>query len=513
MTLTHPLPTTSPTRPVPDASAAVTRTPVTVPGTPAAVTAAARTAPATRPAATGKGSRAANVFTIIGTAVLAGIGFTGSYKALRDLGLDRDWGTFAYVFPIGVDAGIVVLYALDLFLIRRHTPWPMLRTLAHLLTAATIAFNTASGDKSITADPIGAGMHAVIPIMFVAAVEAVRRLIMKAADIEAGRDSQGVPVYRWVLAPVRTWALFRQMKLWGLTSYGEAVARQQALTVYRVMLERQHGSVRKAPSDACLPLTMARFGLTVDEALELPQQAREDERLRKDAEAAREVAAQQRAEERAAALRIAAIRTEGHVKAAEFEVEGETGAAQAQAQAARIEAEAVAEAQARAAAQEAQALESVAAAEAQERAAVTREAAAVTERAAAAAEEAAAGTRARAAAVNRRAAEDEARIEVAQKSTAEARADAAEADKRAAAARAHVAEMEVRAVAMEDEAKLSPRERAARKVARMILTSPDRTADDVDLATIADALGVSPSTASDYRRAAADLIFAGYQLP
>jgi len=513
MTMTHSLPIAGPARPVPDASAAASATPPVVPGTRTDVTVPAVTAPETRSATAGRASKAANIATVIGAAALAGIGFTGSYKALRDLGLDRDWGTFAYVFPVGVDAGIVVLYALDLFLIRRHTPWPMLRTLAHLLTVATIAFNTASGDKSITADPIGAGMHAVIPIMFVAAVEAVRRLIMKAADIEAGRDSHGVPAFRWILSPARTWALFRQMKLWDLTSYKEAVARQQALTVYRVMLERKYGSVRKAPSDARLPLTMARFGLTVDEALELPQQAREEERLRKDAELAREVEADARAAERAAAVQIARIRTEGDVKAAQYAVEGTTSAAHAQAQAARIEAEAVAAAQARAAAQEAQALESLAAAEADRCAAETREAAAVTAQAAAEAEEAAAGTRARAAAVNRRAAEDEALTEEARKNAAERKAAAAEAENRAAEARARAAEMEARAVAMEDEAKLSPRERSARKVARMILATPSRTAEAVDLATIADALGVSQSTASEYRREATDLITAGYRLP
>jgi hypothetical protein len=450
---------------------------------------------------------------IVGGIVLAGIGFTGSYKALAQLGVERNFGAFAYAFPIGLDAGIVVLLALDLFLIRRDTPWPVLRLLAHLLTVATIVFNASSGDEPIAADPIGAGMHAVIPIMFIASVEAGRRLIMKSADIEAGRDSQGVPAHRWALSPFRTWAMFRRMRLWDLASYADAVKREQALTVYRVMLERQYGSVRKAPSDARLPLTMAQYGLTVTEALELPQQAREDERLRKDAELAREVEAEERAAEREKARQISRIRTQGEIKAEQYAVDGKTEAAQAQAQAARIEAEAVAEAQARLAVQETAAMQSLTAAEAESRAAEAerlaseaRADASEAERRALEADRAAAEEKARRAQLDRSAAE-------AARVASEARAAAAEAERRAAEVRAAAAVIELRAVEAEDAAKLSPRDRAVRKVARLILTTPSRDAEQLALEAIRDALAVSLSTASEYRREAAALIASGYRLP
>ncbi|MGW5353429.1 DUF2637 domain-containing protein, partial [Streptomyces sp. NPDC004031] len=51
-----------------------------------------------------------------GAVLIAGIGFAGSYAAVRSLALDKGFGWFANVFPIGVDAGIVVLLALDLLL-------------------------------------------------------------------------------------------------------------------------------------------------------------------------------------------------------------------------------------------------------------------------------------------------------------------------------------------------------------------------------------------------------------
>ena len=52
----------------------------------------------------------------VGAAIIAGIGFVGSYKAVRDLAREQGFGWFSDVFPIGIDAGIVVLLALDMLL-------------------------------------------------------------------------------------------------------------------------------------------------------------------------------------------------------------------------------------------------------------------------------------------------------------------------------------------------------------------------------------------------------------
>jgi hypothetical protein len=49
-----------------------------------------------------------------GAVIIAGIGFAGSYAAVRELALEKGFGNFSYVFPVGIDAGICVLLALDL---------------------------------------------------------------------------------------------------------------------------------------------------------------------------------------------------------------------------------------------------------------------------------------------------------------------------------------------------------------------------------------------------------------
>ncbi|MFD6288029.1 DUF2637 domain-containing protein, partial [Streptomyces sp. NPDC060205] len=46
---------------------------------------------------------------VFGAVVIAAIGFAGSYAAVRELALEKGFGNFSYVFPIGIDAGICVL--------------------------------------------------------------------------------------------------------------------------------------------------------------------------------------------------------------------------------------------------------------------------------------------------------------------------------------------------------------------------------------------------------------------
>ncbi|WP_432034471.1 DUF2637 domain-containing protein [Streptomyces antibioticus] len=451
------------------------------------------------------------ILAAIGAGILAVVGFAGSYSALQALGEARHWGWFSYAFPIGLDAGIVALYALDLHLARRGTPWPVLRFLAHTFTLATVWFNASAGDKPISADLVGAGMHAVTPVMFVAVVEAARRQAAHAVDLEEGRERPGVPVHRWFLAPGKTFAMWRRMRLWDVPSYREAVARERALTVYRVMLEREHGSPRKAPADARLPLQMAQYGLTVDEALALPQEAEEREQRRREAEADRKAAEEQRAEERKAATERARLRAAGSVAATQHEVAGETGQAQARAAAALSATERAARAEEEAEQTAAEAEARARAAAADRKAAADRETAAEAEERAAGIEAAAAEARARQAAAE---ADEEARkadAARARKATAEADQAAAEAAERAAGTRLRVAGIELRAVEAEDAAKLTPKERAVRRVARLILTEADGDAERLPLETVSEALGVSSSTASERRREAAELLATGYR--
>ncbi|MDH6113152.1 hypothetical protein P3T36_006515 [Kitasatospora sp. MAP12-15] len=197
-----------------------------------------------------------------GACLISGIGFAGSYSAVRELALHKGFGTFSYAFPIGVDAGIVVLLALDLVLTWLRIPFPLLRQTAWLLTVATISFNAAAS----WGDPLGMGMHAVIPVLFVVVVEASRHAVGRIAAITADRHMDSVRLMRWLLSPVPTFRLWRRMKLWELRSYDEVVRLEQNRLVYRAQLRFRYGRGwrRSAPIQALLPLKLAKYGVPLD---------------------------------------------------------------------------------------------------------------------------------------------------------------------------------------------------------------------------------------------------------
>lgn len=196
---------------------------------------------------------------VAGAVVIAAIGFAGSYAAVRELALKKGFGNFSYVFPIGIDAGICVLLALDLLLTWIRIPFPLLRQTAWLLTVATIAFNGAAAWP----DPLGVGMHAVIPILFVVSVEAARHAIGRIADITADKHMEGVRLTRWLLSPVPTFLLWRRMKLWELRSYEQVIKLEQERLVYQARLRSRFGRAwrRKAPVESLMPLRLARYGV------------------------------------------------------------------------------------------------------------------------------------------------------------------------------------------------------------------------------------------------------------
>ncbi|GAB7036016.1 DUF2637 domain-containing protein [Streptomyces sp. NPDC021749] len=212
-----------------------------------------------RPSRIGREHRILIGVVVAGAAVIAAIGFAGSYAAVRALAEKKGFGAFSVVFPIGIDAGIVVLLALDLLLTWIRIPFPLLRQTAWLLTAATIAFNGAAAWP----DALGVGMHAVIPVLFVVAVEAARHAVGRIADITADRHMEGVRITRWLLAPVPTFLLWRRMKLWELRSYDAVIKLEQERLVYQAHLRSRFGRAwrRKAPVESLMPLRLARYGV------------------------------------------------------------------------------------------------------------------------------------------------------------------------------------------------------------------------------------------------------------
>ncbi|MFE4915825.1 DUF2637 domain-containing protein [Streptomyces sp. NPDC056652] len=292
---------------------------------------------------------------IVAAAVLtiATLGFIGSYEAVSKLAEKKDFGSFAKAFPIAIDAGIVAFLALDLLLTWRRIPYPLLRQGAWLLTAATIAFNAAAAWP----DWLGVGMHGVIPVLFVIAVEAARHAVGRIADITADKHIENPPLIRWFVAPLSTAYIWRRMRKWHIRQYTQAIQHQQEVKIYRARLRQLHGSVRRAPEDKRIVLTLAGYGKSIAEAIELPQ---EEQRKRDEAEA------KQRAEARAKAEAEAEVKHQAELRNAEAEAKRRTEIAEAEAAEARAKAEVeAAEAEAEAARVEAKLRAEVAQAEAE----------------------------------------------------------------------------------------------------------------------------------------------------
>lgn len=184
--------------------------------------------------------RALIVLIILGAAVIAAIGFTGSYGAVRDLAREKGFGDFADVLPIGVDAGIGVLLALDLLMTYLRMPLPMLRHAAWILTGATVWFNAAASWP----DPIGVGLHMAMPVLFVIVVEAARHAIGRLAEIEAKEHTQTPKLIRWALAFRSTSRLWRRQHVWTVRDLNQAIEDEGQRLVYIRQLQAKYKTRR-----------------------------------------------------------------------------------------------------------------------------------------------------------------------------------------------------------------------------------------------------------------------------
>ena len=506
---------------------------------------------------------------VAGAVVIGGIGFYLSFGNLSTaghevFGFPKD---NAKAFAVGVDAAIITCLVLDLFMATIRTSWPLLRLLAHAMTAASVYFNAAA-HGAISENVDKAVSHGLMPVLFVIGVEAGRRILVHQAALPADHDV--IPGHRWVLAPRPTWRIFRMMKLWEV-GYADAMTLQRERAIFNAWneykAELKKAGVQEGSEEALarLPRKLEPVGLTVDQALALPDRmAREELRRRQEAdkrarqleldkERAEHAATKERLVHRKelAALNADVAATEG---VAEAEAQGAVAEAQARAKAvetaaertAQLEDEAletarIADARARAAAadrktakeREEQAAADARAAELEHQAAQERKAAAEADRVAAAeaqaietrtiaearkaaaeadkraaeTERAAAETRRAAAEADRRAAQEQQRQEAVLVETQRARQAIADAEKAAAEARLAAAEITRRAVEAEDAANLTARQRRVRVVARMVL---DAAPADVPLEAIEKRLNVVASTASTTKADALALIQAGY---
>ncbi|MFB7896090.1 DUF2637 domain-containing protein [Streptomyces xiamenensis] len=454
---------------------------------------------------------------VLGSFAVAAIGLYLSFDHVAHFAYERlHFGTDgnltnARLFTIGVDAGILVLIGVDLVMAWLQRPIHWIRYPVWLLTSVTVVLNSASASPQGRAwelmDYVAAGAHGVVPVLFIVVVEigrhAIDRILRPKPPKPPKVKADRIPLHRWLLDPSSSGKMYRQMRLRGIHSFSEMQKRDQDLRGYETWLRKKYdGDLGKATEEEKLPMTMAKLGYTVDQALALPGEL-----------ARKAMNRQHTATMEALERRKEKAILKGEAEAAEGVAEKETEAAIAEA---HNRATTRATAAQRAAEREAEALETEETARARQAAAeadlealrarkeATELAPAVIEKERAQLEErrrladeahAVAAREADAARLAREQAEDEDRTQALAKEAAKKRLAAAEAEQQARE--------------LEELAKLSTRERNRRKVMRMILNA-DGVVDDVPLDDIRKALNVSSTdTAWKYRTEAAKALLDG----
>ena len=509
---------------------------------------------------------------------VSGIGLASSYKALEHKAAlpvaQGGWGwEQPWMLPVGLDLSVLAFSIINLVLIRADRPLGWVKWVPRLGAAGTIYLNW----QSAASGPSQLGHAALVSLWVVFSEIAAHIYAAHIGAVKGRARMEGVRFSRWFLSPISTARIARRMKLWEITSYTEALRLDQDRAVYRQGLREKHGRAWrfKAPAARLQPLQLAVYGLSIDEALQVPAREAAKARLQQQAEALQlaedelqRVQAESRIRTKMLEARAEEIAAQGRLSAAEAEAEAAASIrrqqaesdihvrkAEAEAEVKRVAAEAEARVRELAAQEQARQDELVREREKgqldweAERGRILREQQREAQRQEAEVQqglvEAQAWKSAEAAKARRVQQEEDERAAHAELQAAEARRQAAEADAKeaharlmvseaesaraasdrrtadeesaAAAARLKAAEDQVKAAAaelkaadLEAEARLTPVERDARKVADLIRAEG---LEAITLARIEEKLGVSQGTASGRRKRAVQILQETGELP
>lgn len=177
---------------------------------------------------------------LLGTVAIAaaGVGILGlasSFDAVSAAAERWGFGT-PWMLPVGIDVAIPVFTAANLLLIRVNMPLAWVRFVPWLLTLVTCWLNIAAGTE------LSAKLaHGTMPLLWVVLSEIAAHVYASRIGAVTGRRMEKIRRSRWLLAFPSTFALWRRMTLWEITSYGEALARERERQLARAELRERHG--------------------------------------------------------------------------------------------------------------------------------------------------------------------------------------------------------------------------------------------------------------------------------
>jgi Protein of unknown function (DUF2637) len=184
---------------------------------------------------------------LAGAAVLGvgvgGVGLAMSFDTVSAAG--ARWG-FAtpQMLPVGIDLAIPVFTVVNLLLIRMDMALSWVRWVPWFLTGVTCWLNIAAG-HSLSAKVA----HGTMPLLWVVLSEVAAHVYAVRIGAVTGRRMEKIRRSRWILAPITTFALWRRMTLWEITSYSDALARERKRQLARADLRQKHGRRWRSQTD------------------------------------------------------------------------------------------------------------------------------------------------------------------------------------------------------------------------------------------------------------------------
>ncbi|MFD7464083.1 DUF2637 domain-containing protein [Streptomyces tendae] len=174
----------------------------------------------------------------VGALAAAGVGALGlisSFDAVSAAAARWGFGG-PWMLPVGIDVAIPVFTLANLLLVRMDMALAWVRFVPWVLTLITCGLNVAAG-HSLWAKVA----HGTMPLLWVVFSEIGAHIYAVRIGAATGRRMEKVRFSRWLLAPLSTFALWRRMTLWEVTSYTTALARERERLLARAELRERYG--------------------------------------------------------------------------------------------------------------------------------------------------------------------------------------------------------------------------------------------------------------------------------
>ncbi|GGW06345.1 hypothetical protein GCM10010264_28110 [Streptomyces globisporus] len=174
-------------------------------------------------------------FGALAAAGVGALGLISSFDAVSDAA--AGWGfSEAWMVPVGMDVAIPVFSVANLLLIRMDMPLAWVRFVPWALTLVTCGLNISAG-HGLWAKVA----HGTMPLLWVVFSEIGAHIYASRIGAVTGRRMDKIRASRWLLAFPSTFALWRRMTLWEVTSYADALNRERERLLARAELRERHG--------------------------------------------------------------------------------------------------------------------------------------------------------------------------------------------------------------------------------------------------------------------------------